>query len=658
MVVTHPVSGKQISIGVSFPYVERLKPTLELLETDGCDFVVAPIVHTRYAAALKGGKSPFLDAKSTDALQPLCRSESELTSKEWKTAIIGRVSPWLRLDSPIDKVRQFSEWSLDREVSFANYLSMQAIVIDIPDANAVTISNFARVVCCTLNRYPFMQILIKVGLGSLTLPGSAAGSTVDGSRESNDSQDMVAESELEHASSAWLKWEFVRSFSGNHPNLGLMLEMSSELPTKAVLERWLAEFVYVFLINKNAFVPNKLGYPVLSKRHQDFLKAMFKYQPLFCISDEPNVKIDKDGGANKLYVQYLAHLFGKQPPEGDAEQIREIFHDYLQPLGKPFRTNLEAQRFDFQEADAVKFGKYADAIKLYLSEHRAADQTVMVIVVLGGGRGGMVRVVNECLTEYERKAKIIVLERNSNTLVSLQNMKVELGWTNVNIVYGDPRDWESAVRVDLVVSEMIGAMGDNEMLPEYVEGISRYFKEDTVVIPSNITTYVAPITSPKLYSEVCLIGDEGVSAFDCPYVVAMHRALQIAAVQACFDFSLPNLADASTGLTMSQSEQTQCVEFGVLESTRLHGFGAYFEARLYKDIGISTVPGTHTHGMHSWLSVLFPLRSAPLLPAESICQAQFWRRQDGDKVWYEWSLLSPVVLPVQNANGSAFSVSI
>jgi PRMT5 oligomerisation domain len=63
----------------------------------------------------------------------------------------------------------------------------------------------------------------------------------------------------------------------------------------------------------------------------------------------------------------------------------------------------------------------------------------------------------------------------------------------------------------------------------------------------------------------------------------------------------------------------------------VHGFAGYFEAVLYDNVTLSTVPAAHTRGMHSWFPMLFPLK-APLRiePGEDLTLAM-WRVVRGTK---------------------------
>jgi len=50
----------------------------------------------------------------------------------------------------------------------------------------------------------------------------------------------------------------------------------------------------------------------------------------------------------------------------------------------------------------------------------------------------------------------------------------------------------------------------------------------------------------------------------------------------------------------------QSLEFEFNEANTIHGFGGYFEGRLYKEVVISINPETLTPNLYSWFPIYFP----------------------------------------------------
>lgn len=54
--------------------------------------------------------------------------------------------------------------------------------------------------------------------------------------------------------------------------LGIALELTDSLADRQSIERYLGEPVKALIIPTRIFIGNKMGYPILSKRHQEVVK--------------------------------------------------------------------------------------------------------------------------------------------------------------------------------------------------------------------------------------------------------------------------------------------------------------------------------------------------------------------------------------------------
>lgn len=54
--------------------------------------------------------------------------------------------------------------------------------------------------------------------------------------------------------------------------------------------------------------------------------------------------------------------------------------------------------------------------------------------------------------------------------------RTEWGDEKVKLLYGDMRALEVPEQVDILVSELLGSFGDNELSPECLDGASRFLK--------------------------------------------------------------------------------------------------------------------------------------------------------------------------------------
>jgi protein arginine N-methyltransferase 5 len=46
----------------------------------------------------------------------------------------------------------------------------------------------------------------------------------------------------------------------------------------------------------------------------------------------------------------------------------------------------------------------------------------------------------------------------------------------VTIIHEDMRSWKAECKADIMVSELLGSFGDNELSPECLDGAQRYLK--------------------------------------------------------------------------------------------------------------------------------------------------------------------------------------
>lgn len=136
--------------------------------------------------------------------------------------------------------------------------------------------------------------------------------------------------------------------------------------------------------------------------------------------------------------------------------------------------------------------------------------------------------------------------------------------------------------------------------------------EDGVSIPCSYTSYLAPLSSSKLYNEVrgCRERDKDPEChFETPYVVRLHNFHQLAEPKACFTFKHPTTGRRNTWavrvscffvfcffnfvpdpISDMNNNRYQSLRFSMSCNSVLHGFAGYFETTLYKDVTLSTSP--------------------------------------------------------------------
>ena len=94
-----------VDVGGSTP---DLRESLQAALQSGAKFLVAPLVHPRYRRDHRKGRS-----------EPMTRSDLLLNSDQWSDQVMGKLSPWLQLDSPHQSLRRRSEEAFKQEITWA-----------------------------------------------------------------------------------------------------------------------------------------------------------------------------------------------------------------------------------------------------------------------------------------------------------------------------------------------------------------------------------------------------------------------------------------------------------------------------------------------------------------------------------------------------------
>lgn len=170
------------------------------------------------------------------------------------------------------------------------------------------------------------------------------------------------------------------------------------------------------------------------------------------------------------------------------------------------------------------------------------------------------------------------------------------------------RSFSPAHQADIIVSELLGSFGDNELSPECLDGvIPRLLKPDGISIPHSYNAYIAPISSAKLHETVTSGND--IAKAEKPYVVMFSQASIISSskddrdrVQSCWSFQHPQndsiLDDNGLPITNSHNTRSAHLSFFIPHASVCHGFGGYFEAALYGDVTLSIVRSERW--LHAW----------------------------------------------------------
>lgn len=322
--------------------------------------------------------------------------------------------------------------------------------------------------------------------------------------------------------------------------------------------------------------------------------------------------------------------------------IEKHFKDYWDALQiplQPLSDNLESSTYQVFEADKVKYEKYTEAIYEALIDFKTQGMECCRIAILGAGRGPLVDCAIEAASLCDMKICFEIVEKNSSAFMTLQR-RLKGEWLrhhanhSYNLLFSDMRK-VSKLNVNIVVSELLGSFGDNELAPECLAYVQRHFADDRAVcIPQKYTSFVMPISCFNVWKKIL--------CYEEPYVVEFGLYASQGLEVEMFEFSL----DCNE---LNRFREIHFPVEGIVD-----GIAGFFEATLYRskskgfDIVLSTRPCNRTANMASWFPMYFPLKE----PINSDFTLLFSRNNDGNKVWYEWAVSTTSSLsPVHNARG-------
>jgi protein arginine N-methyltransferase 5 len=408
------------------------------------------------------------------------RGEVNLSKYEETDGVIGVVSPWLELDSADEGIRFDSEIALRQELSYASHLGIAHVLLPPPSSDPACqpfLADYARAIAgCLQTRGAeapaaghFMTLSIRLPISSpynlaQTMLRNHAGLSFSGSSSSVSPAQLRSDDDW-----SWQAWHVIESICQYSTRLSVALDLSAPLPSAYTLYRWNSEPVSHIWLPSRAFLSNAKGYPVLSKACQSLLRSLVSVKSSrlgFIIVGSQSPPSYHSRGGQAAYEQYIRHLEKSAPPLSAGELQAHGYADYLQAPLQPLFDNLEAQTYATFEADSTKYIQYEEAVYQALTT-RPYKATVR-IWVCGAGRGPLVERCIQAARRARKSVKIVALEKNVNAIIGLKERAVtEWGLDVVEVRLGD-----------MIVSELLGSFGDNELSPECLDGAMRFLKRE------------------------------------------------------------------------------------------------------------------------------------------------------------------------------------
>lgn len=596
------MSIKDVRFGFDFLTDINIKASMDSLNEWELPFACLPVSSLRL-------KSNF---KPSDAS---CTILNPSFSRIWCHCVVAKISRPINLDSSVENTRLENQKSFLQDISWATFLNVYSIMFELPLHEDCI--NLVRLLDNQIDTYQNTAALIQFWV---LLPV------------------------LNTKTDSWKKWTKFISSIRNTNRIKVALEIGPELPSNEELNRWLGEPVAALIIPTRIFVTNKKGWPVLLKRHQDFIKNMFNIGCQIIVSGPSSIK---------QHFSYLYHLYQNTTSlTSYSSSYIDGYEDYLQTPLQPLEHNLSSYVYETFEEDPIKYYEYQRAISKAIID-KSEHQELIIVYVVGAGRGPLVDATLEVAKDSKIKIKVFAVEKNENALPTLL-IKNKEKWNNcVTIINADMRLWNPAEKCDILVSELLGSFGDNELSPECLDGAQKYLKKDGISIPTSYTSFLSPIQSRKLQIEISSIKKNNDNCnFQRPYVVQLNNVYTIAPAKPLFTYVHPkkNLKESNN--------RDGALTFNISQDCILHGFAGYFETVLYKDVCLSIVPETFSDGMFSWFPAYFPVLKPCFLKKEEELQVNFWRCSNKHKVWYEWCVTKPYQSVIHNINGKMYYMSL
>lgn len=605
---------KPMKFGYDFTSVPDLVSCIQQLTDWGYSYACIPLVQAKLTPDQSIDGSKTLDRSAL-----VNRADVILQAETWNRVVI-KLSPDLNLDTPDIIERERNAVLFKQEVSYGSYLNVSAIMFNLPLTSCIP--NLARIVNITLYDNMFINFFIRV-------PMSTTNNTID----------------------TWKLWSAFSTACDYHKSVYLALELSTDLPDQQELNRWLGEPIKAVIMHTSIFLTNKVGHPVLSRPHQMFVNKLLDLDACIFISGESTQNV-------KPYFEYLSFIH-ENNKFNKLYSYSYAYEDLLQVPLQPLINDLDNNVYAVFEQDPIKYQQYEKAITKALSDKAKGGNTdVLIICVVGAGRGPLVNASLKASDNANVPVKVYAVEKNENALLVL-NYNNDNYWHNmVTVVGADMRTWKFEEKCDILVSELLGSFGDNELSPECLDGAQQFLKDDGICIPSSYTSYISPLQSQTLFSNMkmfksTLTTDNNLQEnAEQIYVVNMRNMYIIAHAQPLFTFEHPR-CDME-----KNNDRYSTLTFDIKQDCILHGFAGYFNAVLYKDINISIEPSTFSTGMFSWYPAYIPIKNSMILKKDDKLMVHFWRLSNTSKVWYEWSISEPNAISIHNPNARSYSMHL
>lgn len=296
----------------------------------------------------------------------------------------------------------------------------------------------------------------------------------------------------------------------------------------------------------------------------------------------------------------------------------------INPL-HPLTDNLDLQVYQAFHLDSNKYQRYDNAIELAIQDLKQKYTRPLNILIIGPGMGDLIDMV---LKYYPFATAIEKNPKVSDHLMANNKTK----WDNkVRLIFDDVRNISDCIsnKYDLVISEMLGSFGCNELFPEILQNI-----EAEIMIPSSVTACLAPINCPLITPDV-----------KQPFLNNLTNYYQLCEVQELWEWDYQ-----SSNLNLNNRTSSLIMTTEV--SGTINALMGVFYANLYGNYTI-TNEKIYNEQLYckSWFPMVFPITEINVSEGQEVTIE--FSRVSNLKVSYVWS-----VNGVRYNEGGEFSMEL
>lgn len=357
-------------------------------------------------------------------------------------------------------------------------------------------------------------------------------------------------------------------------------------------------------------------------------------------------------------IQAVAKFLDSASPLSWDENYAAPYFDSLQLPLQPLADDMENGVYETFEADRGKYDLYESAIfqaiQSLLSEY--PHERCVRLAVVGAGRGGLIDSACRAIARVNRSEvsfSIAAVEKNPNAARTLQyRASDDVKWTGnpnvaIEIVETDMRAWNPDSPADILISELLGSLGDNEASPECINGVIRVLDPIRgVSIPHRYVSTIEPVSCARTWNAA-----KAMHRLEHVLVVYFNNCFKPSAPLDLFEF----VHESGPVHVPGSNERSASLSWTLPTDTTIHGFAGYFHCDLFGDVVMSTHPPTRSKDMMSWFPSFLPLKEPIFVPAGEPLSVRVERKIAKEKLWLQWTVAGQ---STNNADGQAYTIGL